>query len=159
MTKVEQQEIKGEVKAGLQQMLEKIRLIIADLERQQNLVEKMPIILGKVLVTSGALVLRNNLMDWAFVEVSKEIENEYFKANEMFENPDNIRLDLYKEIPGSITVPAGFKIDTFGSLGSGNYCAKIGRTTAVISAHRRHTAHQQQQKQPARNSAFACQLV
>lgn len=133
LEKAAQQEMVGEVKPGLRQRLESFQPLIRDLLRQKNLVEKMPIILGRVLVTSGASVLGDALMDWAFVEVSKEIEDEYFHRNEMFQIPDNIKPDLYKEIQRVLTLSAGFPIDTFGSLGLGEYCAKIGRTTDVTS--------------------------
>lgn len=78
LEKAKQQEMMGEIKPKLRDMLETLQLEITDLLRQRNLVEKMPFILGKVLVTSGASVLGDALMDWAFIEVSKEIENQYF---------------------------------------------------------------------------------
>ncbi|KAJ5792042.1 uncharacterized protein N7503_008020 [Penicillium pulvis] len=133
LEKAEQQKMVGEVKPGLRQMLESCQPLIKDLLRQKNLVEKMPIILGKVLVTSGASLLGNALMDWAFVEVSSEIEKQFFHPNEMFEIPAKIRPHLFKEMQRNITLPAGFKLDTLGSLESGEYCVKIGRTTEVTS--------------------------
>lgn len=133
LEKAAQQEMVGEVKPGLRQTLESFQPLTRDLLREKNLVEKMPIIFGTVLVTSGASVLGDALMHWANVEVCKEIENQYFHRNEMFQIPDNIKPDLYKEIQRVLTLAAGFPIDTFGSLGSGEYCANIGRTAPTAT--------------------------
>ncbi|KAJ5540499.1 hypothetical protein N7494_005575 [Penicillium frequentans] len=119
LEKAKQQEMMGEIKPKLRDMLETLQLEITDLLRQRNLVEKMPFILDKVLVTSGASVLGDALMDWVFIEVSKEIENQYFHQN--------------YEMQRVFTLSTGFPIDTFSSLRSGEYCAKIGRTTGVTS--------------------------
>ncbi|KAJ5775871.1 uncharacterized protein N7511_000882 [Penicillium nucicola] len=69
--------------------VEKQKIIDTLLEKEST-VNAMLDMLGTVLVTSSkSRILGNRFMDWAFVEITKEVEDMGFSPNSMFAVPFN----------------------------------------------------------------------
>ncbi|OJJ45351.1 hypothetical protein ASPZODRAFT_133998 [Penicilliopsis zonata CBS 506.65] len=134
---VQQQELIGAVPPPrILQILEQCELQITELLQAFEVVEDMPIILGEVLLTSGKTLLGNKMMDWAFVELSKDVEDKYFRPNQMFPVAANMMPRLFRRELGSlggVIAPGGSKLTEFGSLVEGQYCTKRGRTTDITA--------------------------
>ncbi|KAJ6140448.1 hypothetical protein N7470_010453 [Penicillium chermesinum] len=132
-TRIEQNEMIGKDTTRLRTILSTRQRQIDDLTWEKNLVQGMPIVLGQVLVTSGASILGKRLMDWAFIELSDEAQKLYFGPNSTFEVPRNQQPSAYwKDLP-NIALPVGSTVTDFGNLTKLGYCAKIGRTTEITA--------------------------
>ncbi|KAJ5214789.1 hypothetical protein N7468_010468 [Penicillium chermesinum] len=130
---IEQNEMIGKDTTRLRTILSTRQRQIDDLTWEKNLVQGMPIVLGQVLVTSGASILGKRLMDWAFIELSDEAQKLYFGPNSTFEVPRNQQPSAYwKDLP-NIALPVGSTVTDFGNLTKLGYCAKIGRTTEITA--------------------------
>lgn len=133
-TKVHEREFIGAIpQPGLLRMLEQVELRIAELLPKRETIEKMPNVLGEVLLTSGKSVLGNRLMDWAFVELSKEAEERHFRPNRMFAIANDLTPHQYLPARNEVTLPEGSCLTDFGSLKEEAYCAKLGRSTNVTA--------------------------
>ncbi|KAJ5936107.1 hypothetical protein N7454_005405 [Penicillium verhagenii] len=103
-------------------------------QEMKDVVAAMPIVIGKVLVTSGASILRKSLIDWAFVEVFHDADAPC-RPNEMFEIPPSKQPVDYIDIEeiGAAAISAGSTINHFDTLEKGKYCTKIGWASEVTA--------------------------
>ncbi|KAJ5885111.1 hypothetical protein N7495_009621 [Penicillium taxi] len=116
--------------AALLDLIGNARDTLRVLSDQKDIVQKMPELLGVVLLASGKSLQNGKLLDWAFVELSPKAEAKHFKPNLMFEIPGSHQASSYiRNQP--YTVPAGFPITEFGSLKLGDYGVKLGRSTGL----------------------------
>ncbi|KAJ5955497.1 hypothetical protein N7501_009776 [Penicillium viridicatum] len=123
-----------EPREASRQRLQDLDVADASLIQTQNVVKSMPYVLGKVRFASGLLVHDKRFLDWAFVELTTEAQQRYFRPNIV---PDIPR----KQGPTSNNLLSGgsvtflprpnSSITQFGELQTDEYYFKKGRTTDV----------------------------
>ncbi|KAN0079695.1 hypothetical protein V8E54_004909 [Elaphomyces granulatus] len=87
----------------------------------------MPHVLqGKVLLSSGALLAGNRILDWAFIELTSTA-TENFSVNKLPEISREKRPEMYGKSGN------GLLLDQFGELRKGDYFLKVGRSTEVTA--------------------------
>jgi hypothetical protein len=114
----------------LDQRIEHYEAAISDSEKKRDFVPTMPLLLGKVGLSSGKALIRNWLHDWAFVELA-ESSDRFFGPNRMPRVPENLRPDICG-IP-TLLPPEGSPLKGFGELEEGGYYLKVGRTTGITA--------------------------
>ncbi|CAG7931519.1 unnamed protein product [Penicillium olsonii] len=110
------------------------KIHIAKLEKTKQVFEQMPRFLGHVTFTSGLLVHGKRVLDWAFVELTPEMEQLYFKPNLMPDIPKDQEPDRSCEFPHGGGLPPlqpGYPLTDFGDFTEGRWYFKYGRTTGV----------------------------
>ncbi|KAJ5257869.1 hypothetical protein N7497_000827 [Penicillium chrysogenum] len=100
---------------------------------QRAAVERMPHVLGEVKFVSGKLFRDNQVLDWAFIELSKEAERQCFGPNRMFTIPPAVLPQLLIPPPPLMEIQEHNVLEEFGTLRAGDYCVKNGRTTGVTA--------------------------
>ena len=114
----------------LDERIEHYEAAISDSEKKRNFVRTMPLLLGKVGLSSGKALIRNWLHDWVFVELA-EPSDRFFGPNRMPRVPENLRPDI-GGIP-TLLPPEGSPLKDFGELEKGGYYLKVGRTTGITA--------------------------
>jgi hypothetical protein len=100
---------------------------------QRASVERMPHVLGEVEFVSGKQVRDSPVLAWAFVQLSKEAEEQCFRPNRMFTIP-SVFLPHHLIPPRPLMIIQEHSVvDEFGSLKGGDYCVKNGRTSRVTA--------------------------
>ncbi|CAG8890772.1 unnamed protein product [Penicillium egyptiacum] len=100
---------------------------------QHVAVERMPHILGEVKFVSGKQFRGGRVLDWAFVQLSEEAEQQCFRPNRMFTIPPAF-LPHQLIPPHPLMVAQEHSVlNEFSSLNGGDYCVKNGRTTRVTA--------------------------
>lgn len=100
---------------------------------QRAEVERMPHILGEVKFVSGKLFRDRQVIDWAFVQLSKEAERQCFRPNRMFAIPPAVLPQRLIPRPPLMNIQEHNVLNEFGTLRAGDYCVKNGRTTGVTA--------------------------
>lgn len=104
------------------------------LRQNRDLAKNMPYNMGRVLATSGKAVIGRRVMDWAFVELSKNAAKQFFGANKMSPMPSDLWWEICSRGQG-IPPAVGSPRTKFGSLEKGRYYMKLGRTTGVTAGY------------------------
>ncbi|KAJ5816176.1 hypothetical protein N7447_008409 [Penicillium robsamsonii] len=100
---------------------------------QHTAVERMPHVLGEVKFVSGQQLRDSQVLDWAFVQLSKDAEEQCFGPNRMFSIPSTfLPQELIPPCPPMV-IQEHSVLNEFGSLRAGDYCMKNGRTTGVTA--------------------------
>lgn len=120
--------IKGEASKRVETAISTHKIAIEECKAKKNCLDKMPINLGKVRVSSGALVYRNRIHDWAFVELSDDTETNLFGPNPIPTVPPHHMPSTYGIYQPISLLP---EPEAFGTLTKGDYYFKQGRTTGV----------------------------
>ncbi|KGO73685.1 hypothetical protein PITC_031150 [Penicillium italicum] len=127
----ERQLIGDAPRASSQQQLEAIETWKRNLIATRPVIQAMPQVLGDVHSASGRLVHGGRVIDWAFVELTPDAEERFFRANRMPEVPRNQRPRSSPSGPDPALVAAGTRLDEFSSLQEDTYYVKQGRSTEV----------------------------
>lgn len=120
--------IKGEPSERLQTAIPNNQVVLEDYRAKRLFLNEMPVNLGKVRVSSGALLYENKIHDWAFVELDDNTATKLFGPNPMLTLPPNHMPSVYGDFLDPSLFPAP---ETFGQLTEGEYYCKQGRTTGV----------------------------
>ncbi|KAF9249783.1 hypothetical protein DTO013E5_8226 [Penicillium roqueforti] len=118
-------------RASSQQQLEAVETWEKTLIATRPVIQAMPHVLGDVHSASGLLVHGRRVIDWAFVELTPEAEERFFRPNRMPEVPRNQMPRSGPSGPPPALVAAGTRLDEFSSLQEDTYYIKQGRTTDV----------------------------
>ncbi|PGH10654.1 hypothetical protein AJ79_05368 [Helicocarpus griseus UAMH5409] len=105
---------------------------LATRDRQRCFLDSMPLSLGKVLYSSGKLVYKNKIHDWALVELSDAAAAAQFRPNLASPIPPNEKpFKFGPEFSFETKTPAQPPLSSFGRLCRGQYYSKQGRSTHV----------------------------
>ncbi|KOS46306.1 hypothetical protein ACN38_g2818 [Penicillium nordicum] len=96
-------------------------------------VERMPHVLGEMKFVSGEQLRNRRLLDWAFVQLSREAEEQCFRPNRMFQIPPAFLPESFTPPRPTMVIKEHDVLNEFGSLKAGDYCVKNGRTTGVTA--------------------------
>lgn len=133
--KIQERELNGETpRPALMERLADYDSAIEKILPQLAEVEKMPHVLGEVKFVSGKQFRGGQVQDWAFVQLSTELEK-YFRPNVMYAVPENFSpSNLNSSSSDSpVLISENRIIRDFGGLEKGAYCVKNGRTTQVTA--------------------------
>ncbi|RDW81481.1 uncharacterized protein DSM5745_05038 [Aspergillus mulundensis] len=108
---------------------------VAELNQQLAIVDRMPMKLGRTLVSSGLTIAENKVADWALIELDPEVFAgspanfinlfpRVSSENRPYDAPDN-------DAPQQVTREAGATVDEIGPLLKDKWYCKFGRTTEV----------------------------
>ncbi|KAJ5931667.1 hypothetical protein N7516_006156 [Penicillium verrucosum] len=100
---------------------------------QHAAVEMMPHVLGEVKFTSGKQLRGGRVLYWAFIELSKHAENQFFRPNRMFKIAPFLLPGQLLPAHPPMMIQEHRVLNEFGSLQAGDYCVKNGRTTRVTA--------------------------
>ncbi len=121
--------------------IEILKLELAEFESMLPTLERMPISIGRVLISSGkAISATKSSLDWAFVEVDS-------KSKEIFDNPDKNLLPLPKSsgiygknassydkgLENYLAIGGRNQVHGFSEVRKGHWYFKVGRTTDVTT--------------------------
>ncbi|KAJ9482044.1 hypothetical protein VN97_g11401 [Penicillium thymicola] len=95
------------------------------------IIQAMPYVLSDAHSASGLLFHGRRVIDWAFVELTPEAEERFFKPNRMPEVPRNQMPPTDLSSPPPVLLRAGARLEQFGLLQKDKYYVKQGRTTGV----------------------------
>ncbi|KAJ5345683.1 hypothetical protein N7452_003687 [Penicillium brevicompactum] len=115
------------------EMVSRVDEDIEDWSFRQTTVQSMPYTLGEVKFVSGKEVRDGRVMDWAFVELSKDAEK-FFEPNYMPSVP--YECEPYHWGPSHVpplVLTNGDPLEEFVSLKDGDYCLKKGRSTGLTA--------------------------
>lgn len=110
-------------------IIETSKNFLKSYERKINVVNSMPMRLGKVCVSSGKSLIDNKVSDWAIIDLE---DNFPPQRNAMPHVPPNVRPDKYHSDEGPV-VPEGTHLDEFGTLRKGSWYCKVGRSTGFTA--------------------------
>ncbi|KAJ5836684.1 hypothetical protein N7447_002710 [Penicillium robsamsonii] len=129
---IRKRQLMGEApRTSSQRQLEAMETWERTLIATRPVIQEMPHVLGDIHSASGLLVHGGRVIDWAFVELTPEAEERFFRANRMPEVPRNQmpQSSFFGQSP--TLVAAGTHLDKFSSLQEDTYYVKQGRTTDV----------------------------
>lgn len=121
--------------------IEFLKLELAEFESMLPTLERMPISIGRVLISSGkAISATKSSLDWAFVEVDA-------RSKQIFDNPDKNLLPLPissgiygknassydKDLENYFAMGGRNQVHDFGEVRKGHWYFKVGRTTDVTT--------------------------
>ncbi|KAK4917272.1 hypothetical protein LTR66_016952, partial [Elasticomyces elasticus] len=115
------------------EMLSRVDHQIKEWSLRQRTVQSMPYPLGEVKFVSGKEVRDGRVMNWAFVELSKDAEK-FFGPNYMPSVP--YEWEPYHWGPSRLSplvLTSGDTLEEFVSLKDGDYCLKKGRSTGLTA--------------------------
>ncbi len=126
-----------EPKTGTRNRINFQKRELAEFESMLPTLERMPIAIGRVLISSGkAISTANSALDWAFVEVDA-------RSKEIFDNPDRNLLPsptsagIYQKNASNYGNLVNYFVmdggNGFAEVSKGHWYFKVGRTTAVTT--------------------------
>lgn len=117
---------------GLQHTVESLRSSVREAQRKLEIVRQMPYVIESVLATSGKAMLRNKVMDWAFVGLPSEFLK-FHRPNTMFSVPLVQMPRMYDLRLTFHPYSEDWELTEFGALEKDGYYMKRGRTTDVTA--------------------------
>ncbi|KAL2832911.1 hypothetical protein BDW59DRAFT_138886, partial [Aspergillus cavernicola] len=135
-----EKEMSDRQEAGLEMPARKLHIMnvykerLPMLRQKLDVVGKMPIKLGRTLVSSGCVIAENKVGDWAFIEISSEAINndERNLVNRMPSVPlSDQPLNPHNDREILMVHSEGDRLLEFGSLEKGVWYCKSGRSSEV----------------------------
>ncbi|KAL4908779.1 hypothetical protein BDW74DRAFT_174011 [Aspergillus multicolor] len=102
--------------------------LVTRLQQQLAILERMPMRIGRTLLSSGRTIAENRLADWALIELDSELF-----ANHPADFVNKFPLVTGENLPADTTLPPkeGDPLDQFGPLVKNSWYCKSGITTGV----------------------------
>jgi hypothetical protein len=98
-------------------------------KKKLHVVKAMPLLLGKVYISSGKSLMNNRILDWAFVELTGPATDVIFAPNESpVVSHEYPRCSILPDILSHFRYQSKLSM-RFGELKKGQYCVKAGSST------------------------------
>lgn len=128
-------------KPGTKDRIESLILELAEFESMLPTLERMPIAIGRVLISSGkAISATKSSLDWAFVEVNARNKHIFDNPNKNL-LPSSTSSGIYgknassydKGLQNYFAMGERNQVHDFGEVRKGHWYFKVGRTTNVTT--------------------------
>lgn len=107
---------------------------IASSQRKLAVVRRMPLNLGKVLVSSGRALLDDRIADWAIIGLNLEpFQGESSNLVNRMPHVTPSQKEYRQPFGQWVVAMEGRPIEAFGDLEAGEWYCKVGRTTGVTA--------------------------
>ncbi|KAJ5185541.1 hypothetical protein N7472_010381 [Penicillium cf. griseofulvum] len=132
--KVQERELLGATpNSAILEALSNTKASIQEALLLRSVVDRMPFSLGDVQFVSGYEVRGGHVMDWAFVQMSKDAEPKFFRPNFMPSVPKKYQPEKWSPSQNSAIWLGKKPLSEFGSLKDGDWCYKKGRTSGFTA--------------------------